>query len=776
MRSARAVLCFLLFSFIVLLFPQQLFAQTASYPATPIGAFNTPNVDSDVPRNQHYFAQAATIEVLSAVHCILTGVDFVNPEQGCLGVNTETGKLSLSKPQYDENGQIQASGLLGATTDLIAGTYQPIVSTSTYISYVGDNFGVVKKAHAQTPCDPSRSGYGFCGLQPILKLWENVRNIAFILLTLAFIFIGLGVMLRVKIDPRTVMTVQNQIPNVIISMILITLSYAIAALMVDTMWITTYSGVYMLTRNHDPVIGDCTKEFNKNPNDKGESLSKKATTTILQMPFTFFNQVFARCTPENNIGPLPQNDRDGGFHVMTSDVSNNFGQTIGNVARSIIFDKNDEVDCGGWRKLSHPIKCLKKGAVSLVATLVSAIVKIIVFVILLLTLFKIWFNLVKAYIYTLLYIILSPVMIVFGLLPKKPLGFENWLRRLFVNVAVFPITVFMFVAARLLLDLYSKTGPDQFIPPLIGNPSTGVNFGAIMAFGVLLITPHIQTILQEKMGVKGIGSPGLIGAGIAGGMAVVGAPASRAMKHLNRHDNRGQAVGAVAVGKEKAGNAVFGLGAKLGSKRAARKLEEREFMKTPGYLMGNQSLEEHRETTKKRLTDRESVKAWREEREKRKKNGDDASAGDKPKAWQVRKRWQDRKEKKNAKPEAPTTDFHRHSTIPPGGSGSAAGTGAGAGSPTITGPITAMGQVIVPGMKFGEDKKGMLKSMYEKYREKSKPEGTPATGAKLEHILKDFGEHLEHMATPETVNEINDAHVTNVFNELEEKHKDKPAT
>jgi uncharacterized membrane protein YgcG len=595
MRSARAIFCILLVAVLFLLSGKhQSFAQTDASPQTTSGnSFNTPNMDPDVPRNQHTYAQAVTIEVLSAINCILTGIDIIDPTQGCVGINRETNRLGISKPEVDEYNRPKITGILGMTTGLIAQTFEPVASTATYTQYLSDNFGVVNKAYASRhDCDPSKSGYGICGLRPILKLWETVRNIAYILLTLVFVFIGIGVMLRIKIDPRTVMTIQNQIPKAIISIVLITLSYGISALLIDTMWLTTYAGSYLLTTHHNPEVADCTKKT------APQTLTEKVSTSILQSPVIFFNQVFARCANENNLGPAPHDDRDGGFHVLTKTVANNAGETIGNVARSLILDEDDLTEnCDGiFNKVRHPIKCAKKGAVSFLTTLITVVVMIIIFVTLVITMFKIWFNLLKAFIYTLLYIIVAPVMIVFGLLPSKPMGFENWLRRLFVNVAIFPITAWLFVIARLLMDLYDKDPANQFIPPLVGNPST-TNFGAVLAFGVILIIPHMQVILQEKMGVKGIGSPGLIGAAITQGRAVAGAPATRMSKHLNRRDQRGNAQGMLSVAKEKAGEGVLNVFAKRGSKIAERKLVEAQISRDPGsyYKTTRQIKEEAKE-------------------------------------------------------------------------------------------------------------------------------------------------------------------------------------
>jgi hypothetical protein len=565
MRSARTIFFLLVLSvvegllFALLFFvvtPSKVQAQTYPTPtpaySPPLNQFTAPNVDSNVPQNQHTFVQSVTIEVVSALICQITGIDPIDPSQGCLGVNPQTRKLGLVKPPVDENGIPQLGGMLGATTDMIAMTYQAPATTGLYTQYLADNFGLVKKAHAQV-------GYAFDGLRPILELWKAVRNIAYILLTLAFVFIGIGVMLRVKIDPRTVMTIQNQIPKVIIAIILITLSYAIAALLIDLMWVTTYAGINLLS-DHYPKAG--------------ETLAVKAGKVIINNPLSFTNQIFETPSP-------------GVFHI-TQQVSNNVGELLRNVMDGLFGTKPGDKCFGGVGSFFPGGKKFIDGAAcaaGVLAFLASITLKLVILVVLMVTLFKIWFNLIKAYIYTILYVIVSPVMIVFGLLPSKPMGFENWLRRLFVNIAVFPLTAFLIVAARLLMDLYNADKP-LFVPPLVGNPQTGLNFGAIMAFGALLITPHLQVILQEKMGVKGIGSPGLIGAGIAGGAAVLGAPVGRAMKSLNRYDPRTGDIGMLAKGKRDVAKAGLGIGNKMGIGMARRKLERTKILEQHGNLYG----------------------------------------------------------------------------------------------------------------------------------------------------------------------------------------------
>ncbi|HUQ84689.1 MAG TPA: hypothetical protein VM077_00015 [Candidatus Limnocylindrales bacterium] len=818
MRSARVYLCLFVFAIIFLFFPKTFAAaQTNSnYPpsTTSTESFRAPNMDPDVPRNQHTYAQATTIEVLSAVYCILTGVDPINPTLGCLGINPETKKLGLSKPIKDEYGRQEISGLIGATSGLIASTYEPIASTGTYTQYLSDSFGIVKKVHANVaPCSPTKSGYGFCGLQPILRLWETVRNVAYALLTIAFIFIGVGIMLRVKIDPRTVMTIQNQIPKVIVSIILITLSYGIAALMIDAMWVTTYAGTYLLTKENDPAVGDCQS---KKKEDR-KSLSNKVTSTILDTPFTFFNQVFALCTPEDNVAFLPENDHKGGFNVLTRQVSNNIGQTIGNVARSLIFDEEDTKTSCGWGAFRNPIRCAKKGLINVLVGVVTLVVMLVVFVILVITMFKIWFALLKAYIYALIYIIVGPLYIVFGLLPSKPLGFEKWLRGVFVNVAIFPLTAFLFVIARLLMELYSNKPVNQFVPPLIGNPSS-TNFGALMAFGVLLLIPNVQTILREKMGVKGVGSPGLIGAAISGGAGIVGAPVSRAMKHLNRHDSSGHAVGAMAVGKDKAGDWALGRASKSKynpfKEATKRKLEEREYVKgtsDPLLSAGRKKAEIRaaRRDPKHKFWETDAGKALKTKEEAdaesggkvnyswlgRKRAGSGSSGpggGSSKQGWRPWRRSAGTPHPSTTTPHASTatsgtTDFKASSTLGAdhpaskiGGADGSAGAGGArggsvkhdsGGSVTITGPVTATGQVIGKGGSAAEAKQSFIGSKVDEYMKKLSTDGKKASSSK-----KDITIHLEEALKekgPEDLANMHEPEWERLYKEAEEKEKGK---
>ncbi|MDD3998941.1 MAG: hypothetical protein PHR98_02470, partial [Candidatus Shapirobacteria bacterium] len=115
-------------------------------------------------------------------------------------------------------------GAFGNMNRLIATLQTPPASGIEYIAQVRDNF-LGKPAYAQ--------GVGFQGLQFLLPLWRGFRNVIYVISTIIFIVIGMMIMLRVKISPQAVITVQSAIPKLITTLILVTFSYAIAGLVID---------------------------------------------------------------------------------------------------------------------------------------------------------------------------------------------------------------------------------------------------------------------------------------------------------------------------------------------------------------------------------------------------------------------------------------------------------------------------------------------------------------------------------------------------------------
>ncbi len=101
------------------------------------------------------------------------------------------------------------------------------------ISYTKDlarNFHIIPRADAQ-------AGFGYGALTPVQRFWGMSRDVTYGLMVLIIIIMAFMIMFRTKISPQTVITVQSALPKVIITLVLITFSYAIAGFVVDLVYV-----------------------------------------------------------------------------------------------------------------------------------------------------------------------------------------------------------------------------------------------------------------------------------------------------------------------------------------------------------------------------------------------------------------------------------------------------------------------------------------------------------------------------------------------------------
>lgn len=123
---------------------------------------------------------------------------------------------------YDNNKSLNAIQIV---------TQNPI-SFISYLRNIERKLNPIKEAKAQ-----STNGYGFQAASSIQGLWQISRDISYILLILVVIAFAFMIMFRVKISPQAVITVQSALPKVVIALILITFSYAIAGFLIDLMYV-----------------------------------------------------------------------------------------------------------------------------------------------------------------------------------------------------------------------------------------------------------------------------------------------------------------------------------------------------------------------------------------------------------------------------------------------------------------------------------------------------------------------------------------------------------
>ncbi|HUD44497.1 MAG TPA: hypothetical protein VMR41_03075 [Patescibacteria group bacterium] len=492
---------FLLFALCSLLFAlcsAPAFAQTPQ-PSTSsanqtTNQFTTPNADNTVPRNQHSWVQTVMLDVMSAMTCQLAGVDPVNPK-GCLGVNATTHQYSLAP---------QNMGLLGMVVSGIGVTYTPAAHLGDYTGYLAGNFGVTKTALAAGYCDstnnPDKSKTGYCKLTPLLGMWTTFRNIAYLAFVLIFIVIGFAIMLRVKINAQTVMSIQYAIPRIIIGLLLITFSYAIAGFLIDLMYVIM-AVIINLAASIDPTTNNPTPISSivyghiqgNNPLGFFNSLTSNsaANSSTLgdswQIAQSFGNAFGNLVTTTGTIGQV----------VVGLVAALLTSTTLGSVTGSInVFG----IPVGGILNLIATgtvagIAASRTGDVSAYIGTVLGFLVIIISI--LVSLVRVWVVLLKAYIFILLDVIFAPFWIIASIIPKSKLTFSTWLRDLAANLAVFPAVIGFFLLAKLFVDFFNNapkvpgtSDTNIFVPPLLGNLDLSASaLAPLIGLGFILLAP-----------------------------------------------------------------------------------------------------------------------------------------------------------------------------------------------------------------------------------------------------------------------------------------------
>lgn len=177
--------------------------------------------------------------------------------------NKDINKMSVDKVSGDnfaswlllQGTGSEEAGIVGAiptTSNAIAAVYKNApASGQTYVADLLHNMkiGPAQPAYAQV------GGLGFAALEPILGAWKQFRNIAYMFFIIITLVIGFMIMMRQKVGGQAAVTAQQAIPNVVIALIGVTFSYAVAGFMIDLMYVFMYliAGLFSETVSSEAI-------------------------------------------------------------------------------------------------------------------------------------------------------------------------------------------------------------------------------------------------------------------------------------------------------------------------------------------------------------------------------------------------------------------------------------------------------------------------------------------------------------------------------------------
>lgn len=357
---------------------------------------------------------------------------------------------------------LNRSTALGVTNNALSSVFKtPPASFGYWLADASRSIGIgPKQVYAQ------EAGIGFAGLAPLLPLWKIFRNIAYLFLAIIMVAIGFMVMFRQKIDPKTVVTVQNALPRIVLTLILITFSYAIVGTLIDVMYISILLITSLVQSTGLLQLSDLSKSLFTAANMK--SLEQLYTTgglyaNLMNVPFT----------ADALFGLQPGALLGGGVGTGVGIVGIIIGATTGT-----------------------PIVTVGS-AIALAPVLIDFVIKVALFLLMINLLFFFF----GSYVQIILDLIFGPIQILFEAIPGTN-AFSSWFKDVLANILVFPIGSFMFMLATIIY----KFGADQgafWNPPygvLITSNTRAVT--ALLSLGILFTIPKICNKAKEVFKAK----------------------------------------------------------------------------------------------------------------------------------------------------------------------------------------------------------------------------------------------------------------------------------
>ncbi len=338
------------------------------------------------------------------------------------------------------------SALAGVNNYITAMYTNPPANTYAFVRDVGQSLGFMpKQVYAQ--------GVGFTGLTPLLGIWKAFRNIAYVLLAFVMIIIGFMVMFRKKIDPKTVVSVQNALPRIVVTLLLITFSYAIVGLLIDLMYVAILLAIAIIG-NGIPGI------------DVAYLQSTYTSGGLIDLFRRVFKPIESLATP----------------------------QTFAGTAGAIVSLFNPLIGEG----FAAVTGFLTGGIEGMVTTMLSPLLIIILLLALLFSFIRIFFMLLSAYINVIMAVILGPLQILLGAIPGNN-SFMSWLMNVIVNLLTFVITAVMLCIGGVINQRISSE--NMWVAPLLPGASADLT-QAIIGLGIVMVIPSVVAGLKKTLKVQ----------------------------------------------------------------------------------------------------------------------------------------------------------------------------------------------------------------------------------------------------------------------------------
>ncbi len=423
-----------------------------------------------------------------------------------------TGEACTDNPSDDKkNAQNSISIKIGK---FLASPYlNPPASGTQWVTSTLANAGFIPSVYAT-------QGSGFAGIMPLNPIWKLFRNIAYTLLVLVIITIGFLIMFRAKLEAQTVISIENSLPRIAISLLMITFSFPIAGFFIDIMYVIiglSVSTLASIDLSSGPL--DTTRT-------EGQLLSKYLAPNLgdiwgsifpdgkLYQNFPIFGLIWSPFYDITRIGnaiiglfPKFLNDtvRLIAAIAFIPNIMAFFGKSMNLESFGSILDNIDIVGTGLGKvpgAILKPLLAFFTLAIVFPLTILFGagfIVGVLVLLTVIFLMFRIFFMLFFGYLRLLMLIIFSPIILMFEAIPGQS-TFSNWIKNLISELIMFPTVIVLLIVGEMIHSLPANN-TIMWQPPFIYGLD-GESFGILVGIGFIFLIPDLVKVLRESIGAK----------------------------------------------------------------------------------------------------------------------------------------------------------------------------------------------------------------------------------------------------------------------------------
>lgn len=382
-----------------------------------------------------------------------------------------------------------------------ASTFVASVFAYPFLNPPASGVGATVQTLAQAgfiPKSYAAEGVGFASISPLMNVWKTMRDVAYLLLVLVIVTIGFMIMLRTKINPQTVVKAENALPKIIIALIYITFSFAIAGFLIDMMYVVI---VLIIA-----ILGP--QQTTRTTSQLMAILLQAKPGNLIDILMNFNGWTVFWTLPNALLGILGDGI-SGILRVILSGFSIYF--LVPYIDRFFAFigkpDISIGISLGATATLQALVKALLDNIKSILAyalaiaigtLVVPLIVGVIVFFTVIMLFFRIFFLLFSNYIKLLVLIMISPLYLLMEAIPGQS-TFTSWIKNILELLVPFPVIIASFLIGSIIME--TSTQGTLWTPPFL----VGINaqfLPALIGMWVLFMIPDFIGIVQKAINPK----------------------------------------------------------------------------------------------------------------------------------------------------------------------------------------------------------------------------------------------------------------------------------